>query len=131
MEVILKLTHLSYHCLPLILISNRYWLFFYYAFECPVILNLCLWVSYNFQNHACKISHLNYASTLGSGLSCMLGLVLYVPTKICCGRLLPVAEFELTITINMAYFSKWQWFHVTFLEYLNKIYTLISMYLSC
>ena len=46
------------HCLPLILIPNRYRLFFHYAFECPIILKLFLWVSYNSQNYACKISHL-------------------------------------------------------------------------
>ena len=54
----LKLTHLSCHCLSLILVSNRYWLFFHYAFECPVILKLCLWVSYNSQNYPCQMSHL-------------------------------------------------------------------------
>ena len=59
-KVILKLIHLSCHCLPLILITNRYQLFFHYAFECPIniILKLCLWVSYNSQNYLCKISHL-------------------------------------------------------------------------
>ena len=36
-----KLTHLSCHCLPLTLISNRYRLFFN-TFECPIILKICL-----------------------------------------------------------------------------------------
>ena len=53
------MTDLSCHCLPLILISKRYRSFFHYNFEWPIILKLCLWVSYNSQN---------YAGTLGSGL---------------------------------------------------------------
>ena len=52
----------------MILISKRYWWFFHYAFKCPIILKLYLWVSYNSRNYACKISHQSYAGTLGSDL---------------------------------------------------------------
>ena len=45
------------------LISNAYWLFFHYAFECPIIPKSCLWMSYNSQNYACKSTSQNYAGT--------------------------------------------------------------------
>ena len=44
--------------LSLILVFNSYWLFLNYACEHPIILKLCLGVSYNSHNYALKISNL-------------------------------------------------------------------------
>ena len=60
------------------IISNRYLLFFHYAFECPIILKLCLWMSHNSENYVWKLqlyfiigqlNSQNYSRTLDSDLT--------------------------------------------------------------
>ena len=57
--------------LPLILISNRYRLFLYYAFECSIILNYACECPIIPKVIPAKFSTYNskYANTLGSGLA--------------------------------------------------------------
>ena len=81
---------------------KKYRLFFHYAFECPVILKLCLCVSYHSQNYMpAKLVTYNsqsYASTLGSGLdiyneadyikTCILANLAWPNCFFCAGALL-------------------------------------------
>ena len=68
--------HLLCHCLPLILISNRYtdYSFIMHAFKCPIILKLCLLVSYNSQNYVC-----NYACNYACNSAIMPAIMLAMP----------------------------------------------------
>ena len=67
----LKLTHLPCHCLPLILISDRYQLLFHNTFECPIILNYASECPTIPRIMPAKSVTYNYAGTLGSGLIMM------------------------------------------------------------